>query len=266
MRQKSKHPNRRSKHRHIKIMISPEYKFFNRQQAGQLLADKIKQSFPADQLRKAIVFALPRGGLPVAKPVADALNVPLDICLVRKLGTPRNPELAMGALASFGGGLSSESVAEVWNQEIRETVAPEMQDKVRQREMFELQRRNEMYRQQAEPVNLAQFDLIIIVDDGVATGATARAALLAARHLIDKQAELANEQDRETLRQRKRIVMAAPVMSPQAAEELQSLTSHVISCMTPTVFFGVGQFYRDFTQTTDAQVIDIIHASKQHSQ
>jgi len=181
-----------------------------------------------------IVLALPRGGVPVAYEVARQLHVPLDVMVVRKLGVPGNEELAMGALASGGIRVMNDSVvsaAGVSLDAIKQTVAAQLK---------ELQRRKQAYRGHAGTPDIADR-IVILVDDGIATGATIRAAVLALRQKAPKQ-----------------IIIAVPTSSTGARAMLEPMVDDFIALISPADFRAVGQWYDDFTQTTDAEVTRLL--------
>ena len=206
--------------------MDPE-RFRDRREAGRLLADKLT----ADANRPdVLVLALPRGGVPVAYEVARALRAPLDVFLVRKLGVPGHEELAMGALAT--------DEVRVLNQEVVEAlrIPASVIDEVAAEELEELKRRERLYRR-GRPAPDLRGRTVILVDDGLATGATMRAAIRALRQ-----------------RQPAGIVVAVPTASPDTCEALGGEADEVSCAMTPRPFFSVGHWYDDFTQTTDEEV------------
>jgi erythromycin esterase-like protein/predicted phosphoribosyltransferase len=206
-------------------------RFRDRRDAGRRLAEKLKGYAHRPDL---LVLALPRGGVPVGYEVAQALDGPLDVFLVRKLGVPGHEELAMGAVASGG--------VRVLNDEIVEGlgVADRVIDAVAAREQQELSRRERLFRG-ARPAPDLRGRTIILVDDGLATGATMRAAVKAVR-----------EQHPE------RIIVAVPTASPDICEALKREADEVVSVILPEPFFAVGQWYDDFTQTTDEEVRELL--------
>lgn len=208
-----------------------ELPFADRKDAGRQLAGRLG-AWKSDP--QALVLALPRGGVPVAWEVARALELPLDILIVRKLGYPGFPELAMGAIASGG--------ATVVNPNIVATLAnPEAElRKVVAKETEELRRRENLYRGQKPALNVAG-KTVILIDDGLATGATMRAAAQAVRSLGAG-----------------RCVVAAPVGSHDACETLAAEVDDVICAHVPPDFRSVGGYYEDFTQTTDEEVRDLM--------
>jgi predicted phosphoribosyltransferase len=203
----------------------------DRHEAGRRLAQKLARY--ADQ-QDVIVLGLPRGGVPVAFEVARALDAPLDVFLVRKLGVPGHRELAMGAIAS--GGIS------VLNQEVVRGlgVSARAIERVAAGEHRELERRERAYRGD-KPAPDVRGHTAILVDDGLATGASMKAAVDALR-----------AQDPA------RIVVAVPVAPPETCAEFENEVDEVICAATPRPFFGVGTWYRDFSQTTDAEVKEFL--------
>jgi predicted phosphoribosyltransferase len=181
-----------------------------------------------------LVLALPRGGVPVGYEVARALGAPLDVFLVRKLGVPRYEELAMGAVATGG--------VRVLNDEIVRGlgISEHEIDAAAARELPELARRERLYRGDRPPPGVASRT-VILVDDGLATGATMRAAVQALRQQHPA-----------------RIVVAVPTASPDTSEALRAEADDVICAMTPEPFFAVGHWYEDFTQTTDDEVRELL--------
>jgi len=182
------------------------------------------------------VFALPRGGAPVAAPIATALEAPLDLVLVRKIGVPFQPELAMGAVADGGEPIT------VRNEDViaMARVSEEAFEAVRQRELEEIERRRRLY-VGSRPRPEAQGRIAIVVDDGVATGATTRAALRAVR-----------------ARDPKKLVLATPVAPPSTLASLEPEADETICLETHEDFGAIGYFYADFRQTSDAEVISIL--------
>jgi putative phosphoribosyl transferase len=202
-------------------------RFRDRAQAGQHLAQQL--SSYAHHPR-AIVLGLPRGGVPVAHPIAKTLQIPLDICLVHKLGLPGEPELAMGAIDLQGNRYVNERIVAAFQ------VSPASIDRVAAIELHELQRRDRVYRGDRPPVDL-QSRIVILVDDGLATGATMRSAIAS----IEQQ-------------QPEQIVVAVPVAAQSTVEEFSNLVDRVVCLMMPQPFYAIGSWYENFDQTTDAQV------------
>jgi putative phosphoribosyl transferase len=202
-------------------------KFKDRTEAGQVLARKLAAYANHEDV---VVLALPRGGVPVAFEIATALNVPLDVFLVRKLGVPGQSELAMGAIANGG--------VRVLNQDIVRSLrlSDAVIDKVAAQEQQELERRERLYRDNI-PIPLLHERTVIIVDDGLATGATMRAGIAAIRQ-----------------QQPARIVVAVPISSPETCRDLAVEVDEIICVETPQLFCSVGLWYEDFPQTTDEEV------------
>jgi predicted phosphoribosyltransferase len=205
--------------------------FRNRADAGQKLAAPL--AIYANR-PDVIVLALPRGGVPVAFEVAQALHAPLDVFVVRKLGVPGQEELAMGAVATGGAVLLNPEVVhylDIGDEELQAVIAAERQ---------ELERRNRLYRDDQPPPDV-KGHTVILVDDGLATGASMRVACAALRQLGPA-----------------RLVVAVPVAPDEACEEMRAEADEVVCAVTPEPFYGVGMWYSDFTQTTDAQVRDLL--------
>ena len=203
--------------------------FMNRGDAGQQLAQRMGQfAGRAD----VIVLALPRGGVPVGAEVARALAVPLDVFLVRKLGLPGQEELAMGAVASGGVRALNTDITRALG------VTDAMIDRVTAREVEELARRERIYRG-GRPYPSLHGKTVLLVDDGVATGATMLVAVRAIRTLGPFA-----------------IIAAAPVMSKSAHTALLREADACVTVATPEPFHGVGEWYRDFDQTSDAEVLE----------
>jgi predicted phosphoribosyltransferase len=205
--------------------------FANRREAGRILASLVMKYADRDDV---LVLALPRGGVPVAFEVARALNAPLDVFIVRKLGVPGHDELAMGAIATGGVRVLNDDV--VMSLELE----PEVIDAVAAREEKELARRERLYRG-ARPAPDVHGRTVILVDDGLATGSTMRAAVAALR----KQRPA-------------RIVVAVPVAAPETCEEFKTEVDEAICAATPRMFNGVGRWYEDFSQTTDDEVHELL--------
>jgi erythromycin esterase-like protein/predicted phosphoribosyltransferase len=205
--------------------------FRDRSEAGRLLAEKLTAYANRPDV---IVLALPRGGVPVAYEVARALHVPLDVFVVRKLGIPGHEELAMGALATGGVRVLNEEVVQALG------IPDYVIDAVAAQEQQELVRRERLYRAGRPPPDV-RGRTVILVDDGLATGATMHAAIQALRQL-----------------QPARIVVAVPTASPDICEQLKAEVDEVICDITPEPFRAVGAWYEDFSQTTDEEVRDLL--------
>jgi predicted phosphoribosyltransferase len=205
--------------------------FANRTEGGRQLADALREYAGRDDV---VVLALPRGGVVTAAEVARRLGAPLDVFVVRKLGVPGQPELAMGAIASGGIRVMNASVV----QGLR--LSDDAVDRVAAEEQEELERRERAYRPEGQPPAL-QGRTVILVDDGIATGATMRAAVQAVRSSDPA-----------------RLIVAVPVAPPDSCEDLRQEADEVVALMTPVSFGGVGAWYRDFRQVTDDQVREIL--------
>ncbi len=205
--------------------------FRDRTEAGRLLAARLEKYAGKPDV---IVLALPRGGVPVAYEVAKALHAPMDVFVVRKLGIPGQEELAMGAVATGGMRVLNDQV-------VRGLGIPEyVIDAVVNWETEELKRRERLYRGDRPPADV-RGKTVILVDDGLATGSTMLAAVRALR-----------EQGPA------RIVVAVPVASPDTCELLKAHVDEVVCAATPDPFYAVGLWYRDFSQTTDEEVRELL--------
>jgi putative phosphoribosyl transferase len=206
-------------------------RFRNRTEAGKMLAQNLTTYA---NWKNLLVLGLPRGGVPVAFEVAKTLNVPLDICIVRKLGVPGQKELAMGAIASGGMGVLNYDVINTLgiDKEVIQAVAAE--------ELQELQRRDRTYRGDAPPLNVTD-KTVILIDDGIATGSTIRAAIA-----VLKQ------------QQPTKIIVAVPVAQVSIYKELKSEVDEIVCLQTPEFLTAIGLWYEDFSQTTDDEVHEIL--------
>lgn len=206
--------------------------FRDRTEAGRRLAEQVREKY--GEADGVVVLALPRGGVPVGFEVARALRAPLDLFIVRKLGVPGHEELAMGAIATGGVRVINESVTDYLG------ISPEVIEAVAAREREELERREREYRGGRPALELAGRT-VLLVDDGLATGSTMRAA---ARALRTKWPA--------------RIVVAVPVASRETCEEFRAEVDDIICAATPEPFMGVGRWYEDFAQTTDEEVRSLL--------
>jgi len=204
--------------------------FRDRSDAGHRLAAVLQHY----RHQRPVVLALPRGGLPVAAEVSAALDAPLDLVIARKIGVPFQPELAMGALAEEGAPVRNDDVIRLAGITDAEFMA------VCDRERAEIRRRRRRYLGDHAPLPVADRTAIVI-DDGIATGATMRAALLSVR-----------------ARKPKKIVLAVPVAPADTVEGLRDAADEVVCLETPEVFHGIGMFYGDFRQVEDQEVVDIL--------
>ena len=205
--------------------------FRDRADAGRKLAKGLLEYAGRPDL---LVLALPRAGVPVAYEVARALGAPLDVFLVRKLGLPGHEELAMGAIASGGVRVLNQDVVNVLQ------IPEKLINRVAEAEIRELERREHTYRGNRPPPDV-HGKTIILVDDGLATGSTMRAAATALRQQGPA-----------------RIVVGVPVAAPEICEEFRDEVDDIVCAITPEVFFGVGAWYQDFSQTTDDSVLDLL--------
>jgi putative phosphoribosyl transferase len=203
------------------------WRFRDRHDAGRQLAARLEAYAGRNDV---VVLALPRGGVPVGYEVANALGAPLDVLTVRKLGVPDQPELAMGAIASGGATFLNKDVIAVKH------VTDEALRKVEKRERTELERREKLYRGTRQALDI-HGKTVILVDDGIATGASMHAAVMALRSRLPA-----------------RIVIAVPVAPADAVAALEQTADGLVCALTSVEFFAVGQFYRDFDPTTDVDV------------
>lgn len=206
--------------------------FYDRADAGRRLAAELAKYKDED----VVVFALPRGGAPVAEPIAASLHAPLDLVLVRKIGVPYQPELAMGAVADGGKAVIVRNEDVIAMADVSEAEF----DAVCARELEEIERRRSLYLGGRSRPD-AHGRVAIVVDDGVATGATTRAALRAVQ-----------------ARQPKKLVLAVPVAPPDTLESLSAEVDEIVCVETPQAFGAIGFFYRDFRQIGDDEVIEIL--------
>ena len=205
--------------------------FANRTEAGRLLAEKLFKYAGRDDV---IVLGLPRGGVPVAYEVAKRLHAPLDVFLVRKLGVPGFEELAAGAIASGGVRVLNEDVLRAL-PDAEQTI-----ESITARETAVLERREQHYRE-GRPAPMLHDRVVILVDDGLATGATMRAAVKALRQ-----------------RDAAKIVVAVPVGPPDTCREMAQEADEVVCLSTPVFFQAVGQYYEDFSQISDDEVRELL--------
>lgn len=212
--------------------------FSNRIDAGQRLAVALKEY----NFVEGLVLAIPRGGVVVGFEVADMLGLPLDVIIPRKIGAPGNPELAIGAMTEDGTAILDENLMTYLN------VPQDYVERESETQKLEILRRMRLYRQNEPYPNLAQRE-VIVVDDGIATGATMKAALASVKN-----------------RGAKSVTAAVPVGPPSTIEELKSLADRVVCLFMPESFYAIGEFYDDFAQTSDTEVVDLLMRSrKQHA-
>jgi predicted phosphoribosyltransferase len=210
----------------------PQPPYANRREAGAELARNLQQFAHRTDL---VVLALPRGGVPVAYEVARALEAPLDVFIVRKLGLPGHRELAMGAIASGGVRVLNGDVVS-WYR-----VPAVVIDEIAREEQAELERRERLYREGRPGLELAGR-VVLLIDDGLATGSTMKAAVQAVR-----------------ARGPRRLVVAVPVGAPDTCRQFQAIADEIVCARVPEHFSAVGQWYLDFSQTNDEEVRELLH-------
>ena len=210
--------------------------FHDRRHAGRVLAQKVSE---LGGLEDPIVLGLPRGGVPVAYEVARKLSLPLDIFVVRKLGVPGQEELAMGAIASGGTIVTNQTIIQKLN------IPPETIEGVATREQLEIERREHTYRDGQAPLPV-EGRTVILVDDGLATGASMLAAVRALRPMA------------------RRVIVAVPVAAESTCNDLRAEVDQIICAATSHSFVAVGEFYQDFRQTTDEEVRSLLLEAKSH--
>lgn len=205
----------------------------DRRAAGQALADELDDL----DLHDPVVLGMPRGGVPVAREVADRLDAPLDVVVIRKVGAPGHEELGLGAIGERG--------VEVLDDESMRRLGVDRSDlePTIERESEELRRRVERYRDGGDPVDVEGRD-VLIVDDGVATGGSAAAAIRVVRQWGPR-----------------RVVLAVPVGAPRSLDDLASEVDELVCPLRPDAFRAVGMWYRDFHQVTDDEVVDHLRAA-----
>ncbi|MFC7048696.1 phosphoribosyltransferase [Emcibacter nanhaiensis] len=206
--------------------------FKDRTEAGQILAKQLEKY----REKEPVILALPRGGLPIGYEVAKALGAPLDILLVRKIGTPGSPELAAGAV------VDGDEPELVLNEDIVKLydIPGDYIEKHEKQQLAEIERRRALYLEGRPPLD-TRAKTVIIVDDGIATGATIRAAV----HALKRKNP-------------KRVIVAVPVAPPETVEKLASEADEVICLAMPVPFYAVGAFYQQFDQLTDEDVVTIL--------
>ncbi|MFW5813672.1 MAG: phosphoribosyltransferase [Fibrobacterota bacterium] len=213
-------------------------RFQNRGEAGRLLAGFLEGYAGSED---TLVLGLPRGGVVVAYEIASVLKVDLDVFLVRKLGAPYQPELAMGAIAEGGVRLLNEDVVSFLS------VSDEEIDSVAEEELAELRRRQGRYRGK-EPAKEIRGRTVIVADDGLATGATMKAAIKGIR-----------------VRKPEKIIVAVPVGAPSTVKQVGEMADEVICPRQPENFMAVGMWYEEFDQTSDREVIELLERSRRQA-
>ncbi len=218
------------------MLVEPLFR--DRTHAGRILAERL---IPAIGNANVLVLALPRGGVPVGFEIAQKFHSDLDVFLVRKLGVPGQEELAMGAVASGGLRVLNDSII----RQLR--ISRAAIDRVTEREKKEIARRERLYREDRQPLDAAKRT-IVLVDDGLATGASMLAATRALR-----------------ARGPERVIVAVPVASREACEEFREHADQIVCAATPDPFYAVGAWYEDFSQTSDEEVRELLErAARQH--
>ena len=217
------------------LMFRDSQPFADRREAGAELAQRLEKYAGRNDV---VVLGLPRGGVPVGYEVARRLGAPLDVFLVRKLGVPGHAELAMGAIASGGVRVLNDDVVN-WYR-IPDVVV----DEVAREEQVELERRERAYRENRDPLDV-RSRVVLLVDDGLATGSSMKAAVQAVR-----------------AREPARVVVAAPVGAPDTCRALADVADEVVCARQPEMFSAVGLWYRDFSQTTDEEVRELLHDAR----
>lgn len=213
-------------------MTIREDRFADRRDAGRRLAERLL----GERAERPVVVALPRGGVPVAREIASALDAPLEVLAVRKLGAPHNPEYGIGAVAEGGTGVIDAEAVSILG------ISTKAVDSILARETAELRRRVTAYRGDRPPLDLRDRT-VIVVDDGVATGLTDTAALRAVRR-----------------QEPRRVILAVPVCAPDSARRLREEADEVVCLQTPALLRGVGQWYRDFSQVSDDEVVETLRS------
>lgn len=210
--------------------------FSNREEAGKILGAKVKEKGYG---KDSLVLGIPRGGVVVAKEVAKILKCELDIIIPRKLRSPFNPELAFGAISDDDSLVIDESLVSLLN------ISQEFIEQEKKTQLEEIKRRRKKYKMDKLLPDM-KGKTVILVDDGIATGATMKAGVISVKK---KKPE--------------KIIVAIPVASPQSVEELKEITDEVICLYAPAYFAAVGQFYTEFSQTSDDEVIEILKKIKE---
>jgi len=211
-----------------------EILFEDRKEAGKKLANALTKF----SNKKLIVLAIPRGGVVVGYEVAEKLSVPLDVIVPRKLRAPNQPELAIGAVTEDGTIILDKELANSLN------ISDDYINSERKRQKLEIERRLLVYKEEKKIIDLTGFD-VIVVDDGIATGATMEAALVSVRK-----------------RGAKAIILAVPVASSSSLNMLKKWAVEIVCLYTPSIFFAIGQFYRNFEQTTDEEVKSLLRKNR----
>lgn len=224
-------------------MFAENYKYKDRLEAGNILGLKLREK----GINDAVVIGIPRGGVVVAARVAEILNNPLDIIIPRKIGAPFNPEVAIGAVTQDGTVLLNSQVMSVYNS-VYNIEEKEIEILI-QEQIAEIKRRMVKYRGSADYPDYSGKS-IILVDDGIATGFTVRAAVQSLRNKFDPR----------------KIILAIPVMPADVVTRLSGDVDEIVCPLKAEKFYAVGQFYEDFEQTTDAEVINLLHKNQKYQE
>ncbi len=205
--------------------------FKDRTEAGKKLAEKLKAELPAEKLLTALVLSIPRGGVIVGGEISCILNLPLDCLITKKIPAPQSEELAIGAVAETG--------VVVWEEELcqRLNVSFEYKKDIVKKKLIELEQKQQDFKSKASPLQLKD-KVVIITDDGVATGATIKAAIAVVRNFSPKE-----------------IIVAAPVVARDALEAIKQLVDEFVYLDAPEVFFSLDQFYENFEEVDDKKVV-----------
>lgn len=208
--------------------------FKDRTEAGKKLAQKLKEELSTPLLAESIVLSIPRGGVPIGGEISQSLNLPLDCLITKKIPSPGNEELAIGAVAEGG--------VVIWEEELcqRLGVSPSYKQEIVRKKVLELEKKQQDFKCGRPPLQMKD-KVAIITDDGVATGSTIKAAIAVVASFDPKE-----------------IIVVVPVIAQDSLEEIKKLADKVIYLEAPEMFFSVGQFYENFDQLSDEQVINIL--------
>lgn len=208
--------------------------FKNREEAGEKLAQRFKEELSEDDKKNALVLAIPRGGVVIGAKISQSLNLPLDCLVTKKIPAPGDEELAIGAVGDGGSVVWEDKLAE------RLGVSLEYKQEIVKKKISELEKKKEDFRT-SKPAPNIKGRVVIIADDGVATGATMKVAIAVVKSFVPKE-----------------IIVAVPVVSPDVLSELKELADRVVYLEAPEMFFSVGQFYEKFDQLSDEEVREIL--------
>lgn len=211
--------------------------FKDREEAGKKLAQNLKQELLPEDLRNSLVLAIPRGGVAIGKEISLHLELPLDVLIIKKIPAPNNEELAIGAVGEGG--------VVVWEQDLCERLAVclDYKQEIVKTKVIELEKKEKDFRGD-KPIPEINGKIVVITDDGIATGATIKAAIKVVRSFNPEE-----------------VIVAVPVIASDSLEEVKKIADRVIYLEAPEMFFAVGQFYQNFSQITDEEVKKILEAS-----